>query len=73
MIWFVLNLLIQFNVVNTWHPLVSRVYRTLEAVIEPLLRPIRQVIPPLGGIDLSPLILILALGFLERAVVYYGI
>jgi YggT family protein len=70
-IWFVLSLLIQFNVVNTWHPLVSRVYRALEAMRNPLLRPIRQVIPTLGGVDFSPLVLILLLQFLQNAVVYY--
>ncbi len=72
MVWFVLSILIQFNVVNRFNPIVNRVYNALEAVITPLLRPIRRVIPTFNGIDLSPLVLILLLGFLQNALYYYG-
>jgi YggT family protein len=71
-IWFVLSLLIQFNIVNRWNPFVNRVYSILERAIEPLLRPIRRYVPTWGGIDFSPLILILLLQFLQNAIFYYG-
>jgi YggT family protein len=71
-VWFVLNLLLQFNIVNRWNPLVNRVYNALEGVIEPMLRPIRRYIPVMGGIDWSPMVLILLLEFLKNAVIYYG-
>ena len=71
-IWFVLSLLLQFNIVNRWNPLVNRVYTVLEGMIEPMLRPIRRYIPTLGGIDWSPMILIILLEFIKNALLYYA-
>jgi len=62
----VLSWLIAFNVVNTRNPIVSSIGEFLYRVTEPLLRPIRNVMPNLGGIDVSPVILIIGLLFLER-------
>jgi YggT family protein len=62
----VLSWLIAFNVVNSRNPIVSSIGEFLYRVTEPLLRPIRNLLPNLGGIDVSPVILILALLFLER-------
>ncbi len=61
----ILSWLIYFNVVNTRHPFVNAVGRFLHQITEPLLRPIKRIVPSLGGIDISPLILILLLGFLR--------
>ena len=61
----ILSWLIFFNVVNTRHPFVNAVGRFLYQVTEPMLRPIKRLMPSLGGIDISPLILILLLGFLR--------
>ena len=61
----VLSWLIAFNVINPGNPYVNRVLAFVEAVTEPVLRPIRKVIPMLGGVDLSPIVLILALQFLK--------
>lgn len=60
----VLSWLIAFNVINARHPFVYQGLRFFEAVTEPALRPIRKVIPSLGGVDLSPIVLILGLQFL---------
>jgi len=62
----VLSWLIAFNVVNSRNPIVTSIGEFLYRVTEPLLRPIRNMLPNLGGIDVSPVILILALLFLER-------
>src|SRR5579875_2067748 len=62
----VLSWLIAFNVVNTRNPIVHSIGDFLYRVTEPLLRPIRNVLPNLGGIDVSPVILIIALLFIER-------
>jgi YggT family protein len=72
-IWFVLSLLMQFNIVNRDNPIVNRVYEVLERLVNPLLNPIRRHIPILGGIDFSPLVLILGLEFLRNAILYYGV
>lgn len=71
-IWFVLSLLIQFNVINRYNPYVNRVYAALDGLIDPLLSRIRKYIPVVGGIDLSPLVLILGIQFLQRLVLHYG-
>ena len=62
----VLTWLVQFNVVNTSNQLVYMVGDFLYRITEPVLRRIRSVIPPIGGIDLSPLVLLLALVFVRN-------
>lgn len=71
----VLTWLVQFNVVNTSNQLVYMVGDFLYRITEPVLKRIRAVIPPVGGIDLSPLILLLALFFVRsliRSNMIYG-
>ena len=62
----VLTWLVQFNVINTSNRLVYQIGDFLYRITEPVMRPIRQVIPSVGGLDLSPLIVILILGFLRQ-------
>jgi YggT family protein len=65
----ILSWLVHFNVVNTRNPFVNTVGRFLYQITEPLLGPIRRVIPTFGGIDISPLVLLLLLGFLRILIV----
>jgi YggT family protein len=62
----VMSWLIVFNVVNVRHPLVNSIGRFLYQITEPALRPIRRIVPTLGGIDISPLILVFILGFARK-------
>jgi YggT family protein len=55
----VLSWLVAFNVINVRNGFVYQVVRTLEAVTRPVLAPFQRFIPPLGGIDLSPIVVIL--------------
>jgi YggT family protein len=64
----ILSWLIAFNVVNTSNRFVYSVVETLYRLTEPALRPIRGIIPNLGGIDISPVILILFLLFIRDVV-----
>ena len=64
----ILSWLIAFNVVNTSNRFVYSVAETLYRLTEPALRPIRSIIPNLGGIDISPVILILFLLFMRDVV-----
>jgi YggT family protein len=64
----ILSWLIAFNVVNTQNRFVYSVADMLYRVTEPALRPIRNIIPNLGGIDISPVILILFLLFIRDVV-----
>ena len=64
----VLSWLVVFNVVNTRNPIVHSIGDFLYRVTEPALRPIRNIMPNLGGIDVSPVILIIGLLFLKQLV-----
>jgi YggT family protein len=70
-IWIILGLLMHLDIINRHNPLVQKLHFTLQRLFEPLLRPIRKllgrILPDLGGIDLSPIILILLLHFLNDA------
>lgn len=61
---FVLSLLISFNVVNMHNNAVAAVWKALNAILEPMLRPIRKILPDTGGIDFSPMVLIIGLNLL---------
>ena len=61
----VLSWLVAFNVINTRNAFVHTVMDVLYRVTEPALRPIRNFLPNLGGLDLSPIVLILVLYFIQ--------
>lgn len=65
----ILSWLISFNVINTRNQAVYQINMILNRLTEPLLRPIRRVIPPISGLDFSPLILLLVLFFIERLII----
>ncbi len=65
----ILSWLVAFDVINRHNQFVSTAGRFLWKITEPPLRPIRRILPDLGGIDISPVILILALYFLQRMIV----
>jgi YggT family protein len=67
----ILSWLVAFNVVNTRNDVVRSIWNFLDAVTEPALRPIRRILPNLGGIDISPVILILLIIFIEKLIVDY--
>lgn len=68
----VLSLLVNFNIVNARQPLVSAIGEFLYRITEPVLAPIRRRLPDLGPIDISPVVVLLGLQFLQVAVNYYA-
>lgn len=70
----IMSWLVAFNVINARNPFVQQVGTVLRRLTEPLLAPIRRYIPDLGGLDVSPIVLIIALQFVRYLVVYiaYG-
>jgi len=64
----IMSWLIAFNAVNPYNQFVRSVWQGLNALTEPLLRPIRRRMPDLGGIDISPVILIIACWFVQGVV-----
>ena len=67
----ILSWLVAFNVVNARNDVVRAVWDFLYRVTEPALRPIRRILPNLGGIDVSPIILLLGIFFLQRVIALY--
>ena len=61
-----LSWLVAFNVVNLRNPAVWRISRFLESVARPLLRPFQRILPSMGGMDLSPILLFLVIGGVQR-------
>jgi YggT family protein len=71
----VLSWLIAFNVVNTRNQAVAMIADVLWRLTEPVLRPIRNILPNFGGLDISPVVLILLLYFIRSLLfeLFYGI
>ncbi len=64
----VLSWLMAFGIVNPYNQTVRAIDRALSALTEPLLRPIRNILPNMGAIDLSPLVLLLCCFFVQSVV-----
>lgn len=62
----VLSWLVNFNVVNPYSPAIRAIQNFCYAATEPLLRPIRRLMPDLGGIDISPIVLLLGVEFVRH-------
>jgi YggT family protein len=58
---FVMSLLISFNVVNMHNDFVAAIWKAINALLEPILAPIRKIMPDTGAIDFSPMVLIILL------------
>ncbi|WP_089173376.1 YggT family protein [Bosea sp. AS-1] len=67
----VLSWLIAFNVINTRNQFVATVWDMLYRMTEPVLRPIRERLPNMGGIDISPIILLLIIYFIQSVIIRY--
>lgn len=67
----VLSWLVAFNVVNTRNKFVAMVGDFLYRITEPVLRPLRNVLPNLGGIDISPVVLILLIILIKDIIIRY--
>jgi YggT family protein len=65
----ILSWLVVFNVVNTRHPIVSIIGDILYRITEPVLKPIRRYVPNVGGLDVSFLVLIVIIWFVQQVVI----
>jgi len=62
----ILSWLIAFDVVNMRNHFIYQFTRFLDAVTQPILRPVQKIIPPFGGVDISPIIVIIVLVGVQR-------
>ncbi|MCC5979410.1 MAG: YggT family protein [Salinarimonas sp.] len=67
----IMSWLVAFGVINTRNDFVRMIYDFLHRVTEPALSRIRRIMPDLGGIDLSPIILLLGIFFLQQVIIRY--
>ncbi|MCY4179810.1 MAG: YggT family protein [Litoreibacter sp.] len=65
-IYFIMSWLLSFQVLNLRQPLVAQIWNGLTTLLEPLFRPIRNILPATGGLDFSPLVVLLIILMLER-------
>lgn len=74
--WFIiiqaiLSWLIAFNVINTSNQFVAQMWMTLDRLTEPLYRPFRKIIPDFGGIDLTPMAVLILIMIIQGPVLGY--
>ncbi len=65
----ILSWLIAFNVINTHNDFVRQIWGALDRMTEPMYRPIRRILPDFGGLDLSPLVVLVGLAIADRILV----
>jgi len=68
----VMSWLVAFGVLNTYNPLARSLIRALDALTEPVFRRVRRIVPPIGGLDLSPMIVLIILWVVQMLVDDYG-
>jgi YggT family protein len=64
----VMSWLIAFNIINTWNDTVRAIWNALQRITDPIYRPIRRILPDFGGLDLSPLVVLLIIYILMTIV-----
>lgn len=72
-IQFVIGLLFAFNVISPSNEFARQVYESINRLLEPVLRPIRNLLPNTGTIDFSPLVLIIGLSFVQWTLEAYAL
>jgi YggT family protein len=58
--------LVGFGIINAYNPIARSILRALHALTEPIFGPVRRILPALGGLDLSPLVVLLLLSFVRN-------
>lgn len=68
LIYVILSFLVGFNVINLNNDIVRQIYYGINSLVDPMLAPIRRILPTAGGLDFSPLVLLLIVMFLQRLI-----
>lgn len=74
--WFIvaqaiMSWLFAFNVINTSNEFVTQIWRVLDRITEPLYRPFRRIMPDFGGLDLTPMVVLILIVILRGPVLSY--
>lgn len=70
-VWVVMSWLMAFDVINRRNNIVRVISDVLNRLTDPVMRPIRRILPTLGGLDLSPLVVFILLMFIQRLLIEY--
>lgn len=70
-IWAIMATLIAFKIINAYQPVVQKIMYVLGRLVDPVLKPIQKKMPDLGGVDISPIVLLLLLNFTREALYTY--
>lgn len=73
LVMIIMSWLISFNVINTRNQFVSGLWRAINQITDPILRPIRRIIPPMGGLDLSPIVVFVIIFFLQQLIANFAV
>ena len=71
-IMIIMSWLFAFNIINGSNQVVAMVWRVVDGLTDPLLRPIRRFMPNFGGLDISPIVLFIAIFFVESLLVNFA-
>jgi YggT family protein len=66
----IISWLVAFDVINLRNQAVRQIAQFLDAVCRPMLRPVQRFIPPLGGVDISPIIVLIVLSAVQQALLF---
>ena len=74
--WFIvaqaiMSWLIAFNVINTQNDFVAQIWQVLDRITEPLYRPFRRIMPDFGGLDLTPMLVLILIVIIQGPVLSY--
>lgn len=69
LIYVIMSWLVGFNVINLQNQIVRQIYYGINSLVEPILAPIRRILPTAGGIDFSPIVLLIGIEFLRIFIV----
>ena len=64
----IISWLVAFGVLNTSNPQATRLIKLLGRLVDPVMEPVRRFVPPIGGIDITPIIVIFGITLLERVI-----
>lgn len=64
--------LVAFGIINAYNPIARQILMALRALTEPVFRRLRKLVPVMGGLDLSPMIVIIVIWALQYAIAYYA-
>ena len=70
-LWIVISILLRFGILNHYNEVVQKIMQAISQLVEPMLKQIKRYMPYLGGIDISPLVLMLFINFTRYTLHYY--